>query len=144
MGKDSDDTFTRLETETSFIAEAAARYGMPQTQLQKALQVVLHLIPEELALMQELSALEELDREHRCRLVQGLRDAVERYRHDRAAEDPLASVDDPMSFEEGVEALAWAELEAGETRARLLRQSISAGEAGRLIARTRYFLSGRS
>ncbi len=123
--------------EPSFIAEAAARYGMPRDRLQRALQAVLRLIPEELVLLEELSTLEELDDDHRCRLVRGLRDAVERYRHARTAEDPLAEVDDPMKLEDGVAATAWAELEAGEHRARLLRQSVGAEEAGGLTGRSR-------
>ena len=121
----------------SFIAEAAARYGMPRDRLQRAVQAVLRLIPEELVLLEELSALEELDLEYRRRLAQGLRGTIESYRRGDATEDPLAAVDDPMDFEEGVEATAWAELEAGKNRARLLRQSVGAEEAGDLTGRSR-------
>ena len=65
-----------------------------------------------------------------------LSNEVEEYRRGHATEDPLAGVDDPMGIEEGVEATVWAELEAGENRSRLLRQSINAGEAGRLSRRS--------
>ena len=137
MKKGTNELYPLPEPEISFIAETAALYGMPQQQMHRAISAVLHLIPEELALVEELTALEDLDLEHRQRLVQGLRNAVESYRRGGVTEDPLAEVDDPMDFEEGVEAIVWAELEANQNRARLLRQSISAEEAGRLTGRSR-------
>ncbi len=125
------------DPEPSFVAEAADRYGMPRRRLHRVLEAMTHLIPEELDLLQELTELEGLDLEHRRRLARGLHGAVEHYRSARAAEDPLADVDEPMEFEEGLAAALWADLEAGEHRARLLRQSVSAQDAGRLTGRSR-------
>ncbi len=124
------------EAEISFIAEAAARYDVPHRRLQQALWVVEHLIPEELALLDELSHLQELDPDRRRSLARGLRGAVEEYRA-RPAADPFAEVDEPLSEEEAVAAVLWADLEAEEQRARLLRESVSAAEAGRLTGRSR-------
>ncbi len=124
------------ESEISFVAEAAARYDVPRRRLQQALWVVEHLIPEELALLDELSHLQELDPERRRRLAQGLLGAVEEFRA-RPAADPLAEVDEPLSEEQALAAVLWADLEAEENRAQLLRESISAAEAGRLTGRSR-------
>ncbi len=137
MSKGGDKPYPFPEPEVSFVAEAAARYDMPQRQMQRALSVVLRLIPEELALLEELATLEDVDQEHRRQLVRGLQGAVESYRQGGVEEDPLSEVDTPMSFEDEVESTVWAELEAGKNRARLLRQCVSAGEAGRLTGRSR-------
>ena len=75
------------ESEGSVVAEAAALYGMPQEQMRRALSAVQRLIPEELALVEELAALEELDPELRQRLAQDLRSAIESYRRGDATED---------------------------------------------------------
>ncbi len=124
------------EPEISFIAEAAARYDVPRSQLQQALWVVEHLIPEELDLLAELAHLQELGPERRRSLARGLRGAVEDYRA-RPAADPFAEVDEPLDEEQAVAAVLWADLEAEENRARLLQESVSAAEAGRLTGRSR-------
>ena len=89
------------EPAISFVAEAAARYDVPRRRLQRALWVVAHLIPEELALLDELSHLQELDPERRRRLARGLRGAVEEY-CGRPAADPFAEVDEPLNEEQAV------------------------------------------
>ena len=132
----ADEPFPMPEPAIRFVAEAAARYDVPRRRLQRALWVVAHLIPEELALLDELSHLQELDPERRRRLARGLRGVVEEYR-DRPAADPLAEVDEPLDEEEAVAAVLWADLEAEENRARLLRECVSADEAGRLTGRSR-------
>lgn len=81
----ADKLYPMPEPAIRFVAEAAARYGIPRRRLQRALWVVAHLIPEELALLEELSRLQELDPERRRRLARGLRGVVEEYR-DRPAE----------------------------------------------------------
>ncbi len=132
----ADDPYPMPESEISFVAETAARYDVPYRQLQRALWVVGHLIPEELALLDELSHLQELDHERRRSLARGLRGAVEEYRA-RPTDDPFAEVDEPLGEEEAVASLLWADLEVEEHRARLLRESVSAAEAGRLTGRSR-------
>ena len=125
------------DSDVSFVAEAAARYDMPRQRMQRALGAMLRLIPEELALVEELATLEDLDLERWRQLVRGLQGAVESYRRGGVEEDPLAAVDDPMDLEQEVQATVWANLEARKNRARLLRQCVSAGEAGRLTGRSR-------
>lgn len=132
----ADEQYPISEPEVSYIAEAAARYDVPYRRLQQALWVIQHLIPEELALLDELSRLRELETERRRRLARGLRRAVEDYRT-RPAVDPFAEVDEPLDGEQAVVAVLWADLEAEGNRARLLRESVSAAEAGRLTGRSR-------
>ncbi len=132
----ADEPYPVPESEISFIAEAAARYGVPSSRLQRALWVVEHLIPEELALLDELSHSQDLDPERRRSLARGLRGAVEEYRA-RPAADPFEEVDEPLGEEQAVAAVLWADLETEENRARLLRESVSAAEAGRLTGRSR-------
>ncbi len=132
----TDEPYPMPESEISFVAETAARYDVSHRQLQRALWVVGHLIPEELALLDELSHLQELDPERRRSLARGLRGAVEEYRA-RPADDPFAEVDEPLTEEEAVAAVLWADLEVKEHRALLLRESVSAAEAGRLTGRSR-------
>ncbi len=124
------------ESEISFIGEAAARYDVPHRRLQQALWVVQHLIPEELELLDVLSHLEGLEPERRRSLARGLRGAVEEY-GSRPRADPLADVDQPLDEEQAMAAVLWADLETAENRARLLRESVSAAEAGRLSGRSR-------
>ncbi len=132
----ADEPYPLPDPEISYIAEAAARYDVPRRRLQLALWVVEHLIPEELALLDQLSQLQDLDPERRRSLARGLRGVVEEYR-DWPAADPFAEVDEPLTEEQAVAAVLWADLEAEENRARLLRQSVSAAEAGRLTGRSR-------
>ena len=119
--------------EVSFVAETAARYGLAPGRLQTALNIAEKLLPEELELLELLPI---PDPERRRRLAQVLREAIEEYR-DRPTEDPLADVDAPMDREDGVAVTLWADLEASEQRARLLRESVGAEEAGRLTDRSR-------
>lgn len=133
---EADERYPIPDPEVSFVAEAAARYDVPRRRLQQALWVVEHLIPEELDLLDELSHLRELDPERRRSLARGLRGAVKDYRA-RPAADPFAEVDEPLGEEQAVAAVLWADLEADENRARLLRESVSAAEAGRLTGRSR-------
>ncbi len=132
----ADEPYPMPESEVSFIGEAAARYDVLRRRLQQAMWVVAHLIPEELALLDELSHLQELDPERRRSLARGLRGAVEEYRA-RPESDPLAEVDEPLGEEQAVAAVLWADLEVEENRARLLRESVGAAEAGRLTGRSR-------
>ncbi len=132
----ADEPYPMPESEISFVGEAAARYDVPRSRLRRALWVVEHLIPEELALLDELSRLQELDPERRRSLARGLKGAVEEYRA-RPTADPFAEVDEPLKEEQAVAAVLWADLEAEENRARLLRESVSAAEAGRLTGRSR-------
>lgn len=131
-----DEPYPLPDPEISYVAEAAARYDVSHRRLQLALWVVEHLIPEELALLDELSQLQELDPERRRSLARGLRGAIEEFRA-RPAADPFAEVDEPLTEEQAVAAVLWADLEAEDNRARLLRQSVSAAEAGRLTGRSR-------
>ena len=128
--------YDSAEPAASFVAEAAAVYGIAPRQLQRALWVAQHLIPEEMKLMEELSEGESSDPETRRQLARGLLDAVESHRSQPAA-DPLAEVDEPMDLEQGVATTAWADLESAGHRSRLLRTCVSAEEAGRLSHRSR-------
>ena len=134
--EDPNRPYDTAEPEISFVAETAALYGVAPRQLQRALWVAKHLIPEELKLMEGLSELESDDPERRRRLAHGLCAAVEDLRTGSSA-DPLAEVDQPMELEQGVAATVWADLEATGHRARLLRECLSAEEAGNLTHRSR-------
>lgn len=136
MGGRADEPYPLSEPEISDVAEAAARYDVPRRRLQLALWVVEHLIPDELALLEELPHLQELDPQRRRSLAKGLRGAVEEYRA-RPTVDPFTEVDEPLDEEQAVAAVLWADLETEENRARLLRESVSAAEAGRLTGRSR-------
>ncbi|MCP4664458.1 MAG: helix-turn-helix domain-containing protein [bacterium] len=111
---------------------------MPAKRLEVAVQAAGRLTKEEFALVTELLRLDtdEVGIERRRAMAEGLREAIRQYLSQPPA-DPLADVDAPIAPREAVAATVWADLEARTNRLRLLRDCVSAEEAGRLTGRSR-------
>jgi hypothetical protein len=120
------------------LSEISARLGVPAQRLEVAVQAAGRFTNEEFALVAELLRLDpdEVGVERRRAVAEGLRRAI-RQHLSRPPADPLADVDDPIDPSEAAAATAWADFEAHTHRQRLLRDCVSAEEAGRLTGRSR-------
>ncbi len=122
----------------AFLSEAAHRFGVTQRRLAVAVQAAERLTREEFAVVEELLSLEADARsdDRRQRVAEGLKGVVE-FLRSRVIKDPLADVDDPIDAKGEAAACLWSDLESRANRNRLLRDCVSAEEAGRLTGRSR-------
>jgi hypothetical protein len=120
-----------------FIREASIRLGISQERLQTGVRASRDLSKDELQVVASLLDVANAGTpmKKRSSLSRGILSAIKTVRE--ASNDPFAEVDDPMSPEEAVEALLWAESEMQANREILLKDSISAAEAAALIGRSR-------
>jgi hypothetical protein len=120
-----------------FIREASIRFGIPQDRLQTGVRASRDLSKDELQVVASLVDIANAGTpmKKRSSLSRGILSAIKTVQE--ARNDPFAEVDDPMSPEEAVEALLWAESEMQANREILLKDSISAAEAATLIGRSR-------
>ncbi|MEO6195213.1 MAG: helix-turn-helix domain-containing protein [Thermoanaerobaculia bacterium] len=121
-----------------FVREASIRLGISQERLKTAVCASQDLSKDELQVVSSL-----LDLAHtgaslkkRSSLSRGIVSAI-RIAQEAGDDDPLAEVDDPMSPAEAVEALLWAESEIQANRETLLKDTVSAADAAKLISRSR-------
>ncbi len=122
----------------ALLSEISARFEVPAKRLEVAVEAAGRLSREEFAVVTELIRLNtaEVGIERRRAMAEGLREAIRQYLS-RPPADPLADVDAPIDPGETVAATVWADLEARTHRLRLLRDCVSAEEAGRLTGRSR-------
>lgn len=137
---------TRTQAATSkepagVLREVSARYGVPPRRMRVLVRAAQLLSPAEMDLVEELLHLADqgVPAERRSALSRGVVKALEAT-PEAAARDPLSEVDEPLDTTAAAESLALAEMEAETTRAAILRDSISVGEAAELTGRSRQAL----
>jgi helix-turn-helix protein len=126
-----------------FIRDASVRLGIPQERLKTAVKVSQELSREELEVVTSLAeyARGGTSMSRRSALSRGIKSAIETFpKTEEEDDDPLADVDDPMSPEEAATAVALAEAKSQINRQRILKGSLSAAEAAKLIGRSRQTL----
>ena len=129
------------EEPAEVLREVSARYGVAPRRMRVLVRAAQLLSPAEMDLVEELLHLADrgVPAERRSALSRGVVKALEAT-PEAAARDPLAEVDEPLDTAAAAESLALAEMEAATTRAEILRDSISVGEAAELTGRSRQAL----
>ena len=124
-------------SKSGILSDTAARLGVPRQRLAVAVKAAEHMNREEFALLEELLLLNAVEAKRRRTVVEGLRDFLQQFRTTWSTSDPLSDVDRGVDEKSTISAVLWADSEAGSHRDRLLHESVSAEEAGRLTGRSR-------
>jgi len=123
-----------------FLYEASIRLGISRDRLTTAVRASQALSKDELEVVTSLVDFAQTGapQKKRSAMSRGLVTAIHTVRD--AAHDPLAEFDEPMAADEAAEVVARAELEIQAHREALLKECVSAAEAGVLSGRSRQAL----